>query len=70
LLRVRPIDAFNRSLLLQLNAIYLPIHKLIFKTVPLDFAEFLSCLTLSGAVMFAVKIEKRLVRREMLYGTG
>ena len=55
------------TLLLQLAVIYIPIFNPIFRTQPLTLQELGICLALSSVVLFAVEVEKWLVRRGWLY---
>ena len=48
---------------LQLMVIYVPAFNPLFHTQPLPLPELLACLALSSLVLFAVEIEKWLVRR-------
>jgi Ca2+-transporting ATPase len=53
---------------LQLAVIYVPALNPVFMTQPLPAADLALCLGLSSLVLFAVEIEKALVRRGRLYG--
>jgi Ca2+-transporting ATPase len=53
---------------LQLAVIYVPFLNPIFKTQPLPLFDLAVCFALSSLVLFAVEIEKALVRRGRLYG--
>ncbi len=55
------------TLLLQLAVIYLPALNSIFYTQPLPMFDLAVCLALSSLVLFAVEIEKWLVRRGIIY---
>jgi Ca2+-transporting ATPase len=55
---------------LQLMVIYVPAFNPIFKTQPLPLLDLGICLALSSLVLFAVEIEKWLVRRGWLYQEG
>ena len=55
---------------LQLMVIYVPVFNPIFKTQPLPLLDLLICLGLSSLVLFAVEIEKWLVRKGWLYQEG
>jgi Ca2+-transporting ATPase len=55
------------TLLLQLAVIYLPALNDIFHTRPLPVFDLAVCLALSSLVLFAVEIEKWLLRRGMIY---
>ncbi len=52
---------------LQLAVIYTPALNAVFKTQPLPLSDLLLCFALSSLVMFAVEIEKWLIRRGRLY---
>ncbi len=53
---------------LQLAVIYVPFLNPIFKTQPLPLFDLAVCFALASLVLFAVEIEKALVRRGRLYG--
>ncbi len=53
---------------LQLAVIYVPFLNPIFKTQPLPLFDLAMCFALSSLVLFAVEIEKALVRSGRLYG--
>jgi len=55
------------TLLLQMAVIYLPALNSIFYTQPLPLYDLAVCLALSSLVLFAVEIEKWLVRRGFIY---
>ena len=55
------------TLLLQLVVIYTPALNTIFHTQPLPIFDLAVCLGLSSLVLFAVEIEKWLVRRGIIY---
>jgi Ca2+-transporting ATPase len=55
------------TLMLQMLVIYLPAMNEIFHTQPLPLFDLAVCLVLSSLVLFAVEIEKWLVRRGVLY---
>ncbi len=55
------------TLLLQLAVIYVPALNGIFYTQPLPMFDLAVCLALSSLVLFAVEIEKWLVRRGAIY---
>ena len=61
------LGAVMLTLLLQLAVIYLPALNDIFYTQPLPMFDLAVCLALSSLVLFAVEIEKWLVRRGMIY---
>jgi len=52
------------TFLLQLGVIYLPFANHIFKTQPLSFGEFATCIALSLVVLAGVEIEKLVKRRQ------
>ncbi len=54
---------------LQLMVVYIPFLNTIFHTTPLTLAELVICLCLPFTVLFAVEIEKWLVRRGWIYVT-
>jgi Ca2+-transporting ATPase len=58
------------TLLLQMAVIYVPALNGIFHTQPLPLADLGICLALSSLVLFAVEIEKWLVRRGRIYGSA
>jgi Ca2+-transporting ATPase len=55
------------TLMLQMAVIYLPALNDIFYTQPLPLFDLVVCLALSSLVLFAVEIEKWLVRRGVIY---
>ncbi len=55
------------TLLLQLAVIYVPALNKVFYTQPLPMFDLAVCLALSSLVLFAVEIEKWLVRRGIIY---
>jgi len=55
------------TLTLQMMVVYTPALNDIFHTQPLPMPELIICLLLSSLVLFAVEIEKWLVRRGVLY---
>jgi len=55
------------TLLLQMAVIYLPAFNAIFHTQPLPLYDLVICLLLSSVVLFAVELEKWLVRRRLIY---
>lgn len=58
------------TLLLQLAVIYTPALNTIFHTQPLPMFDLAVCLVMSSLVLFAVEIEKWLVRRGVLYSNN
>ena len=52
---------------LQMAVIYVPALNSIFHTQPLPMFDLAVCLLLSSLVLFAVEIEKWLVRRDLIY---
>jgi Ca2+-transporting ATPase len=58
------------TLLLQLAVIYTPALNGIFYTQPLPLYDLAVCLALSSLVLFAVEIEKWLVRRGVIYSNS
>ena len=61
------LGAITLTLLLQLAVIYLPAMNAVFHTRPLPLFDLAACLALSSLVLFAVEIEKVLVRRNLIY---
>ena len=61
------LGAVTLTLLLQLTVIYLPVLNGIFHTQPLPMFDLAACLAVSSLVLFAVEIEKWLVRRGAIY---
>ena len=55
------------TLFLQMMVIYLPSMNIIFHTSPLPLFDLSVCFLLSSLVLFAVEIEKILVRRGIIY---
>lgn len=55
------------TICLQLLVIYLPVLNNIFHTLPLPLFDLGVCFLLSSLVLFAVEIEKHLVRRGIIY---
>ena len=55
------------TLLLQMAVIYMPTLNNIFHTQPLPMFDLAVCLVLSSLVLFAVEIEKWLMRRGVIY---
>ena len=55
------------SVLLQMAVIYVPALNSVFHTQPLPMFDLVVCLVLSSLVLFAVEIEKWLVRRDLIY---
>ncbi len=47
---------------LQIAVIYIPAMNVVFRTVPLDFADIVLCLALSSVVFVAVELHKALLR--------
>ena len=64
------LGAVTLTLLLQLAVIYTPALNDIFYTQPLPLFDLVVCLVLSSLVLFAVEIEKWLVRRGVIYRNG
>ncbi|MEH6503777.1 MAG: cation-translocating P-type ATPase [Cycloclasticus sp.] len=62
--------AFMLTLLLQMAVIYTPALNVIFHTQPLPMFDLAVCMALSSLVLFAVEIEKWLVRRGVLYSNA
>jgi len=58
------------ALLLQVAVIYTPALNVIFYTQPLPMFDLAVCLALSSLVLFAVEIEKWLVRRGVIYNNS
>jgi Ca2+-transporting ATPase len=61
------LGAILLTLLLQLAVIYVPALNGIFYTQPLPLFDLVVCLALSSLVLFAVEIEKWLIRRGVIY---
>ena len=61
------LGAILLTLLLQLAVIYTPALNAIFHTQPLPMFDLGVCLLISSLVLFAVEIEKWLVRRGLIY---
>ena len=59
--------AIALTVLLQLIVVYVPVFQGIFNTAPLNAEELGLCLALPLVVLFAVEMEKALVRRGILY---
>jgi Ca2+-transporting ATPase len=55
------------TILLQLMVIYVPALNAIFHTQPLPLLDLAICFALSSLVLFAVEIEKWLVRHKIIY---
>jgi Ca2+-transporting ATPase len=55
---------------LQLMVIYVPVFNPIFKTEPLPLFDLGVCFALSSLVLFAVEIEKWMIRKGWLYQAG
>jgi Ca2+-transporting ATPase len=64
------LGAVSLTLLLQLAVIYVPALNGIFYTQPLPLFDLAVCLALSSLVLFAVEIEKWLVRRGVIYSNN
>ena len=64
------LGALLLTVVLQLSVIYLPAMNAIFHTQPLPLFDLLVCLGLSSLTLFAVEIEKWLVRRKLIYRTA
>ena len=58
------------ALLLHMVVIYTPAFNTIFYTQPLPMFDLAVCLVLSSLVLFAIEIEKWLVRRGIIYNNG
>jgi Ca2+-transporting ATPase len=54
-------------LLLQMVVIYTPALNTIFHTQPLPMVDLAVCLFISSLILFAVEIEKWLIRRGVIY---
>ena len=63
------LGAVTLTLSMQLAVIYVPALNGVFHTQPLPLFDLAFCLALSSLVLFAVEIEKWLMRRGMIYGT-
>jgi Ca2+-transporting ATPase len=61
------LGAIILTLLLQMAVIYMPALNTIFHTQPLPMFDLTVCLLLSSSVLFAVEIEKLLMRRGLIY---
>jgi Ca2+-transporting ATPase len=61
------LGAIALTLLLQLAVIYLPALNAVFHTRPLPPFDLVVCLAVSSLVLFAVEIEKLLIRRHLIY---
>jgi len=61
------LGAIVLTLLLQLAVIYLPALNAVFHTGPLPLFDLAACLAMSSLVLFAVEIEKLLIRRHLIY---
>jgi Ca2+-transporting ATPase len=55
------------TVLLQLAVIYVPALNAVFHTRPLPLPDLAVCLALPALVLFAVEIEKLLIRRKLIY---
>jgi Ca2+-transporting ATPase len=64
------LGAVMLTVMMQLAVIYLPALNAIFHTRPLPLFDLGVCLGLSSLVLFAVEVEKWLVRRGVIYATG
>ena len=64
------LGAIAVTLLLQLAVIYVPALNGVFHTRPLPLSELAMCLAVSSLVLFAVEIEKLLMRRKLIYREG
>jgi Ca2+-transporting ATPase len=51
----------------QMAILYVPAFARVFNTTPLTLAELLTCVALSSVVLFAVEVEKWLMRRGWIY---
>ncbi|WP_020407242.1 cation-translocating P-type ATPase [Hahella ganghwensis] len=60
--------AVGFTVLLQMAVIYTPMLNGIFHTHPLPLFDLLVCFAISSTVLWAVEVEKWLVRRNKLYG--
>jgi Ca2+-transporting ATPase len=58
------------TLLLQIAVIYVPALNGIFYTQPLPLFDLVICLALSSLVLFAIEIEKWLIRRGLIYNNA
>ncbi|QDE31527.1 cation-translocating P-type ATPase [Shewanella polaris] len=61
------LGAFLLTLLLQMVVIYTPVLNTIFHTQPLPMADLAVCMFISSLILFAVEIEKWLIRRGVIY---
>jgi len=59
--------ALSLTFLLQLAVIYLPALNKVFYTQPLPISDLLFCVLISSTVLFAVEIEKWLIRARLIY---
>jgi Ca2+-transporting ATPase len=57
------------GIFLHLTLIYTPIFNNLFKTHPLPLYELVLCIAISSLVLFAVELEKVLLRHGLLYST-
>lgn len=57
------------TVMLQLAVIYMPVLNDIFYTQPLPLFDLLVCFAVSSTMLFAVEIEKWLMRRKLIYVT-
>jgi Ca2+-transporting ATPase len=61
------LGAVSLTVLLQLAVIYAPVLSAIFHTQPLPLFDLLVCLAISSIILFAVEVEKMLVRHGLIY---
>ena len=61
------LSAILMTILMHMMVIYLPAMNSIFHTQPLPMFDLVVCFLLSSLVLFAVEIEKMLVRRGIIY---
>ncbi|OZG69787.1 calcium-translocating P-type ATPase, PMCA-type [Hahella sp. CCB-MM4] len=60
--------AVGLTILLQLAVIYVPLLNNIFHTKPIPLSDLIVCFAISSIVLWAVEIEKWLIRRKWIYG--